>query len=141
MQRLLQALTPGSFQNNNMASIEQEDKAFQADVAAAKSWWKGTRWRYTKRPYTAEQIVAKRGNLRIEYPSDAQSKKLWQILEGRFQASQEHHSAMIIANRQPEWRCQFHIRLSRSSDAHSNGKIPRHRLCLWLAMLFDCIFH
>jgi isocitrate lyase len=61
-----------------------EEKQFLDEVAAVKQWWNDSRWRYTKRPFTAEQIVAKRGNLKIEYPSNSQSKKLWKILEGRF---------------------------------------------------------
>jgi isocitrate lyase len=67
--------------------MEHEDKLYQDDVNAVKQWWKDSRWRYTRRPYTAEEIVAKRGNLKIEYPSNAQSKKLWQIVEGRFKVS------------------------------------------------------
>ncbi|THV46518.1 hypothetical protein BGAL_0379g00010 [Botrytis galanthina] len=63
---------------------EQEERIFLEEVAAVKQWWADERWRYTKRAFTAEQIVAKRGNLKIEYPSNAQSKKLWKILEGRF---------------------------------------------------------
>lgn len=67
-----------------MSSIDHEDQLYQADVNAVKKWWTDSRWRYTKRPFTAEQIVAKRGNLKIEYPSNAMSKKLWNIFEGRF---------------------------------------------------------
>jgi isocitrate lyase len=67
-----------------MSSADQEDQLYQADVNTVKNWWKDSRWRYTKRPFTAEQIVAKRGNLKIEYPSNAMSKKLWNIIEGRF---------------------------------------------------------
>ncbi|KAI4864278.1 isocitrate lyase [Hypoxylon rubiginosum] len=62
-----------------------EDEVFAKEVEAVKQWWSDPRWRYTRRPFTAEQIVSKRGNLKIEYPSNAQSKKLWKILEGRFQ--------------------------------------------------------
>ncbi|KAF8252626.1 isocitrate lyase [Wilcoxina mikolae CBS 423.85] len=65
-------------------SLEAEEQAFQAEVAAVKAWWSNDRWRQTKRPYTAETIVSKRGNLPIDYPSNAQSKKLWKILEDRF---------------------------------------------------------
>lgn len=61
-----------------------EEQLYLAEVAAVKKWWSDSRWRYTKRPFTAEQIVAKRGNLKIEYPSNTQAKKLWNILEGRF---------------------------------------------------------
>jgi isocitrate lyase len=73
---------------NNMAnpavSPDLEDELFTKEVAEVKAWWSDSRWRYTKRPFTAEQIVSKRGNLKIEYPSNAQAKKLWKILENRF---------------------------------------------------------
>jgi isocitrate lyase len=75
---------------NKMASppidAAREDEAFAAEVEAVKRWWSDSRWRYTKRPFTAEQIVAKRGTLKIEYASNAMSKKLWKILEARFNA-------------------------------------------------------
>ena len=71
-------------QITEISALDQEDQRYQEDVDAVKQWWTDSRWRFTKRPFTAEQIVAKRGNLRVEYPSNAQSKKLWQIVEGRF---------------------------------------------------------
>lgn len=74
---------------NNMlgaaVSPESEDAVFGQEVEQVKAWWRDSRWRHTKRPFTAEQIVSKRGNLKIEYPSNAQAKKLWRILEHRFQ--------------------------------------------------------
>ena len=71
---------------NPAVDPNSEEQIYLDEVAAVKQWWSDSRWRYTKRPFTAEQIVAKRGNLKIEYPSNAQSKKLWKILEGRFKA-------------------------------------------------------
>ncbi|EAW10775.1 isocitrate lyase 1 [Aspergillus clavatus NRRL 1] len=68
-----------------MGYLEDEDQKYLDDVQAVKAWWTDSRWRYTKRPYTAEQIVAKRGNLKIQYPSNDQSKKLWNILESNFE--------------------------------------------------------
>lgn len=68
-----------------MTSFDQEDAKYQNDVNAVKQWWNDSRWRNTKRPFTAEQIVAKRGNLKIEYPSNVMSKKLWEIVEQNFQ--------------------------------------------------------
>lgn len=67
--------------------LEAEDRQYWDEVNAVKQWWKDSRWRYTKRPFTAEQIVAKRGNLKIDYPANVQSKKLWKILEERFEVS------------------------------------------------------
>ena len=66
-----------------------EDAVFAQEVEQVKKWWSDSRWRYTKRAFTAEQIVSKRGNLKIDYPSSAQAKKLWSILEGRFQVSRQ----------------------------------------------------
>ncbi|KAL1628206.1 isocitrate lyase 1 [Diplodia seriata] len=67
-----------------MPSIDAEDQAFQQEVQAIQQWWSDSRWRYTKRPFTAEQIATKRGNLKIQYPSNEQSKKLWRTVEGRY---------------------------------------------------------
>ena len=63
---------------------DHEDQLYQQEVDAVKQWWTDSRWRYTKRPFTAEEVVAKRGNLKIEYPSNVQAKKLWNIVEERF---------------------------------------------------------
>jgi len=71
---------------NPAVDPSREDELFAQEVAEVKKWWSGERWRYTKRPFTAEQIVSKRGHLKIEYASNAQAKKLWRILEGRFQS-------------------------------------------------------
>lgn len=68
-------------------NFELEDQKYLEDVNAVKQWWTDSRWRYTKRPFTPEQIVAKRGTLKIEYPSNTQAKKLWGILEERFNVS------------------------------------------------------
>jgi hypothetical protein len=66
---------------------DAEDQYYQEEVKALKEWWSDPRWRFTKRPFTAEQIASKRGNLPIQYPSNAMAKKLWKILEQRFAVS------------------------------------------------------
>jgi isocitrate lyase len=72
---------------NAAVDLDIEDELFVKEVEAVKKWWSDPRWRYTKRPFTAEQIVSKRGYLPIEYPSNTQSKKLWNILESRFKVN------------------------------------------------------
>jgi isocitrate lyase len=69
---------------NHSVDPDHEDDIFAKEVEQVKTWWSDSRWRHTKRPFTAEQIVSKRGNLKIDYPSNVQSKKLWNILEHRF---------------------------------------------------------
>ncbi|WPG98976.1 Hypothetical protein R9X50_00177800 [Acrodontium crateriforme] len=68
-----------------MAGPDSEEQRFQDEVKQIQQWWTDSRWRFTRRPFTAEQIATKRGNLKIEYPSNAMSKKLWQLVESRFQ--------------------------------------------------------
>ncbi|KAH7149583.1 isocitrate lyase [Dactylonectria estremocensis] len=70
---------------NPSVNPDVEDELFQKEVAQVKAWWSDSRWRHTKRPFTAEQIVSKRGYLPVDYPSNAQAKKLWNILENRFE--------------------------------------------------------
>jgi isocitrate lyase len=72
---------------NPAVNPDIEDDLFAQEVQQVKDWWSQPRWRQTKRPFTAEQIVSKRGHLKIEYPSNAQAKKLWDILEKRFAVS------------------------------------------------------
>ncbi|KAF5555611.1 Isocitrate lyase [Fusarium phyllophilum] len=70
---------------NPSVNPDIEDELFQKEVEAVKAWWSDSRWRHTKRPFTAEQIVSKRGYLPVDYASNAQAKKLWNILEHRFE--------------------------------------------------------
>ncbi|KAK5098960.1 isocitrate lyase 1 [Exophiala xenobiotica] len=67
-----------------MGALDQEEQAYQQEVAALQQWWQDSRWRHTKRPYTAEDIAQKRGNLKIQYPSAVMAKKLWNLMEERF---------------------------------------------------------
>ncbi|KAI8060702.1 isocitrate lyase [Gongronella butleri] len=60
---------------------DQELAQFQKEVDQVKQWWNSPRFRNVKRVYTAEQVVSKRGTLPTDYRSDAQAKKLWQLIE------------------------------------------------------------
>jgi len=64
--------------------MDAEEQRYQQEVNDIKQWWSDSRWRYTKRPYTADQIAQKRGNILIEHPQNKMSKKLWNIVEQRF---------------------------------------------------------
>ena len=67
-----------------MSHADPEEAQYQKEVEEVKQWWTDSRWRYTKRPFTAEQIASKRGNLPIQYPSNVMAKKLWKNLEQKF---------------------------------------------------------
>jgi len=70
------------------SDLNEEEQRYQEEVKQIQQWWTDSRWRYTKRPFTAEQIAQKRGNVKIEHPSNLQAKKLWKIVEQRFQVRQ-----------------------------------------------------
>lgn len=80
---------------NPAVNPDIEDDLFAQEVAQVKAWWKDSRWKHTKRPFTAEQIVSKRGHLKIEYPSNAQAQKLWKILEHRFEVCAMHSKGKL----------------------------------------------
>ncbi|KAK9366305.1 isocitrate lyase [Lipomyces kononenkoae] len=61
--------------------LDAEQNQYEAEVQAVKKWWAEPRWRHTKRVYTAESIVQKRGSFMTEYASNHQSKKLFKLLE------------------------------------------------------------
>ncbi|KII86897.1 hypothetical protein PLICRDRAFT_700163 [Plicaturopsis crispa FD-325 SS-3] len=69
-----------------------ERAAFQAEVAQVEKWWKGDRYARVKRPYTAAQVVSKRGTIPISYPSDLQAKKLWSLLSKHAAAGTPSHT-------------------------------------------------
>lgn len=61
-------------------NVDQEDKFYQDQIAELKQWWSQPRWKKTKRIYTPEEIAAKRGSLKINYPSSTQSDKLYELI-------------------------------------------------------------
>lgn len=87
-----------------------ERSAFQAEVAHVEQWWKvgsfltlivlkaesvswqDARFSRVKRPYTAAQVVSKRGTLPISYPSDVLAKKLWATLSEHFKRGTPSHT-------------------------------------------------
>ena len=45
-----------------------------------------------KRPYTAEQVVSKRGTIPISYPSDIQGKKAFNLFSEHFKRGTPSHT-------------------------------------------------
>ncbi|KAF8526100.1 isocitrate lyase icl [Gautieria morchelliformis] len=69
-----------------------ERQAFEEEVRQVQQWWKSPRFARTKRPYTAADVVSKRGSIPIQYPSDLQGKKLWRLLEQHFKDGTPSHT-------------------------------------------------
>ncbi|TVU38791.1 hypothetical protein EJB05_12179 [Eragrostis curvula] len=61
--------------------IMEEERRFEAEVAEVESWWATDRFRLTKRPYAARDVVLLRGTLRQSYASGEMARKLWRTLK------------------------------------------------------------
>ncbi|BGO98476.1 isocitrate lyase 1 [Rhodotorula toruloides] len=70
----------------------QEDQLFKEQVEQVKQWWKSPRFKGLVRPYSAEDVVSKRGTLEIQYPSGVQGKKLWKMLDQKFKDGLPSHT-------------------------------------------------
>lgn len=70
-----------------------EDALFDEQVQAVKDWWASPRYKGIKRPYSAEDVVSKRGALQQSYPSSLMARKLFNLLEERAAKGEPVHTS------------------------------------------------
>ena len=70
-----------------------EDDLFKQQVEEVREWWKTSRFAGLKRPYSAEDVVSKRGTLQQSYPSSTMARKLFNILEEKASKSLPLHTS------------------------------------------------
>jgi isocitrate lyase len=70
-----------------------EDALYDQQVRDVESWWKSPRYEGIKRPYTAADVVSKRGSLQQTYPSSLMARKLFNLLNERAAAGQPVHTS------------------------------------------------
>lgn len=89
------ALPGDSFQLLPEASKagQAEDALFEEQVQAVKAWWASPRYKGIKRPYSAEDVVSKRGALQQSYPSSLMARKLFNLLEERAAKGEPVHTS------------------------------------------------
>ena len=75
---------------------EAEDALFDQQVAEVKDWWNSPRYEGIKRPYSAEDVVSKRGTLQQTYPSSIMARKLFNLLKERSSAGEPVHTMGAI---------------------------------------------
>lgn len=68
-----------------------EDALFEQEVKDVKAWWATDRYKDIRRPYTAEDVVSKRGTLQQSYPSSITARKLWNLIQERGSQGQPIH--------------------------------------------------
>ncbi|MCO5592696.1 hypothetical protein L7F22_046699 [Adiantum nelumboides] len=62
-------------------AVDAELVALEAEAAKVKRWFNSDRFKYTKRPYKAEDVVKLRGTVECLYPSNTMARKLWALLK------------------------------------------------------------
>lgn len=70
-----------------------EDALFSQEVEDVKLWWASPRYEGIKRPYSAEDVVSKRGTLQQTYPSSLMARKLFNLLKERAAAGEPVHTS------------------------------------------------
>ena len=61
-----------------------------------RDWWASPRYKGIKRPYSAEDVVSKRGALQQSYPSSLMARKLFNLLEERAAKGEPVHTSAFI---------------------------------------------
>ncbi len=74
----------------------QEDALLDQQVEDVKQWWASERYNGVKRPYSAEDVVEKRGALQQTYPSSLMARKLFNLLKERAAAGEPVHTMGAI---------------------------------------------
>lgn len=73
-----------------------EDALFAEQVKTVQAWWASPRYAGIKRPYTAEDVVTRRGTLQQTYPSSLMARKLFNLLEERAKEGMPVHTMGAI---------------------------------------------
>ncbi|GAB1740799.1 hypothetical protein NU219Hw_g5882t1 [Hortaea werneckii] len=73
-----------------------EDEVFAQQVKQVEDWWASPRYNGITRPYSAEDVVSKRGTLQQVYPSSLMARKLFNLLEQRMAEGKPVHTMGAI---------------------------------------------
>lgn len=64
---------------------------YTKEVENMQTWWQSPRFKGVMRPYSAGDVVSKRGTLSREYPSSLMARKLFQLLDERMAEKRPVH--------------------------------------------------
>ncbi|CAD6593823.1 MAG: hypothetical protein ASARMPRED_007968 [Alectoria sarmentosa] len=73
-----------------------EDTLFTQQVEDVKQWWASPRYEGIQRPYSAEDVVSKRGTLQQTYPSSLMARKMFDLFKERAAVGEPVHTLGAI---------------------------------------------
>lgn len=76
---------------------EAEDALYDAQIKEVEAWWSSPRFAGIKRPYTAADVVSKRGTQTIKYPSSVMATKLFNLIREREAKGEPIHTRKLRA--------------------------------------------
>ena len=72
-----------------------EDALFDKEINDVEQWWASSRYKGIKRPYSAKDVVSKRGALQQTYPSSLMARKLFNLFRERAAAGEPVHTSEL----------------------------------------------
>lgn len=75
-----------------------EDALYEQQIKDVEAWWSSPRFEGIKRPYSAADVVSKRGSLQQSYPSSLMARKLFNLLNERAAEGKPVHTSMSLAS-------------------------------------------
>lgn len=70
-----------------------EDALYEQQIKDVEAWWQSPRFEGIKRPYSAADVVSKRGSLQQTYPSSLMARKLFNLLNERAAQGEPVHTS------------------------------------------------
>lgn len=78
---------------SSVSKSDSEDLLYEQQLQDVKKWWQTERYKGIKRPYSAEDVVGKRGTLQQTYPSSLMARKLYNLLREKAEAGKPVHTS------------------------------------------------
>lgn len=72
---------------------EAEDALYEAQLKEVEAWWSSPRYAGIKRPYSAADVVSKRGTQKVSYPSSVMATKLFNLVRQRVAEGKPIHTS------------------------------------------------
>jgi len=119
---------------------EAEDAIYNEQIKQVKEWWASPRYQGIKRPYSADDVVSKRGTLQQVYPSSLMARKLFNLLEERASKGEPVHTSVsapyhyVVRRIQADFLPFSGRHRSRPNDTTSSK--PRSPVHLRLGLFF-----
>lgn len=73
-----------------------EDALYEQQLKDVEAWWASPRYEGIKRPYSAADVVSKRGSQMQTYPSSVMARKLFNLLKEREAAGEPIHTSEFV---------------------------------------------